>query len=193
MLRPMSHLAFTKHSSAHPRSNAGFTLIELITVSTIVAILLAIGVPSFRYVTQANRSTSEINGLLGDMQFARAEAIREGQTVTVCPTTDQASCSGTTTWDTGWLVYSDTGVAPTPASILKIQKGFSADKLQSDNGITAVTFSREGFAFGLPKPITFTLHDSTANAQYTRCLSLTIVGALSTQIGGANTVEGKPC
>jgi type IV fimbrial biogenesis protein FimT len=193
MLRPMSHLAFTQHYSASPRSNAGFTLIELITVSTIVAILLAIGVPSFRYVTQANRSTSEINGLLGDLQFARAEAIREGQTVTVCPTTDQASCSGTTSWQTGWLVYSNTGVAPTPASILKVQKGFSADNLQSDNGITAVTFSREGFAQGLPNPITFTLHASPANAQYTRCLSLTIVGALSTQVGGATTLEGNPC
>jgi type IV fimbrial biogenesis protein FimT len=196
MLGHMSHLPFTKHYSAHPpRSTAGFTLVELITVSTIVAILLAIGVPSFKYVTQANRSSSEINGLLGDMQFARAEAIREGQTVTVCPSTDQASCSGTASWQTGWLVYSNTGGAPTPASILKMQKTFSGlDTLQSDHGITAVTFSRDGFAFGLgPNPITFTLHDSTANAQYTRCLSLSIVGALSTQIGGATTAENKPC
>jgi type IV fimbrial biogenesis protein FimT len=196
MLRPMSHLAFTKHYSAHPRS-AGFTLIELITVSTIVAILLAIGVPSFRYVTQANRSTSEINGLLGDLQFARAEAIREGQTVTVCPSTNQTSCSGGPSWQGGWIVFSDSPVIGTVDgndAILKVQRGFTGlDTLQPDNGITAVTFSREGFAFGLPNQITFTLHDSTANAQYTRCLSLTIVGALSTQIAGVNTAEGIAC
>ena len=147
----MSHLPFTKYYLGHPlRSNAGFTLIELIIVTSIVAILLAVGVPSFKYVTQANRSSSEINGLLGDMQFARAEAIREGQTVTVCPSIDQASCSVSTSWQTGWLVYSDTGVPPAPASILKIQKAFSGlDTLQSDNGIKSVTFSRDGFAFGL--------------------------------------------
>lgn len=196
MLGPMSHLPFTKYYLGHPlRSNAGFTLIELIIVTSIVAILLAVGVPSFKYVTQANRSSSEINGLLGDMQFARAEAIREGQTVTVCPSVDQASCSVSTSWQTGWLVYSDTGVPPAPASILKIQKAFSGlDTLKSDNGIKSVTFSRDGFAFGLgPNPVTFTLHDSTVNAQYTRCLSLSIIGALSTQIGGATTAENNPC
>ncbi len=129
------------------------------------------------------------------MQFARAEAIREGQTVTICPSIDQASCSVSTTWQTGWLVYSNTGGAPAPASILKIQKAFSGqDTLQSDNGITSVTFSRDGFAFGLgASPVTFTLHASPSNAQYTRCLSLSIIGALSTQIGGATTAENKPC
>jgi hypothetical protein len=65
--------------------------------------------------------------------------------------------------------------------------------LQSDNNIKAVSFSRDGFSLNLPSAITFTLHDSTTNAQYTRCLSLTIIGALSTQIGGKQTAEGTTC
>jgi type IV fimbrial biogenesis protein FimT len=50
---------------------AGFTLIELIVVITIVSILMAVGVPSYRYVTNSNRMSAEVNGLLGDLQFAR--------------------------------------------------------------------------------------------------------------------------
>ncbi len=175
----------------------GFTLVEVLITIAIVAILLALAGPSFRYVTTANRASSEINGLLGDMQLARAEAIREGQPVTVCATTDGATCAGAgTTWKGGWFVFSDPGSTGimAPGTTLKFQKAFSSqDSLQADQGVNLVTFSRDGFALSLANPVTFTLKDSTANAQYTRCLSLTIVGALSTQIGGAQTAENQPC
>jgi type IV fimbrial biogenesis protein FimT len=199
----MSYSALTSnHSPASglPR-NSGFTLIELLTVSTVIAILLAIGVPSFRYVTAANRASAEINGLLGDMQFARAEAIREGQWVTICASSDQLTCAGGpgTNWNIGWIVFSDppdTGIFNNATdSYLKQQKTFSgSDTLVADQAVNTVTFSREGFAMSLPNPVTFTLHNAApVNANYTRCLSLTIVGALSTQIGGALTAEGGPC
>ena len=192
----MGDLLFTDGAQG-ARGDAGFTVIEILVTVAIVAILLALAGPSFRYVTTANRASSEINALLGDMQFARAEAIREGQPVTVCATTDGVACAGAgVAWNGGWFVFSDpgnTGVMPAGAA-LKFQKAFSSqDSLQADQGINLVTFSRDGFALSLPNPMKFTLKDSTANAQYTRCLSLTIVGALSTQIGGALTAEGSQC
>jgi type IV fimbrial biogenesis protein FimT len=199
----MSYSASTSdHTPARglPR-NPGFTLIELLSVITVIAILLTIGVPSFRFVTSANRASAEINGLLGDMQFARAEAIREGQTVTICATPDQVTCAGAgTNWNIGWMVFSDVGgtgvFAVGTDTYLKKQKTFSGtDSLQADQGINTVTFSRDGFAMSLPNPVTFTLHDASVppNPNFTRCLSLTIVGALSTQIGGGLTAEGPPC
>lgn len=184
------------------RRDAGFSLIELITVTSIVAILLAIGVPSFRYVTSANRASSEINGLLGDLQFARSEAIREGQTVTVCVSTDGSTCAtgaaASTSWQSGWLVFSDLGTTGTfdagTDSLLKVQKPFSGqDTLGADNSIKAITFSREGFALGLPGAIVLTLHDSSGTAAFTRCLSVTLVGALSTQTNGVTTAENASC
>jgi type IV fimbrial biogenesis protein FimT len=195
---PMCSFACINASSpAAPRQRqSGFTLIELLITISIMGILLAIGVPSFRYVTSANRASSEINRLLGDMQFARGEAIKEGQDVTVCSSTNSTSCAVSTSWDTGWIVYTNTGVPIIPAAaILKIQPKFSGtDTLQADHAISAVTFSREGFTASLPASgVTITLHTSPVDANYTRCLSATIVGALSTQIGGKNTVEGKPC
>ncbi|MGO9426711.1 MAG: Tfp pilus assembly protein FimT/FimU, partial [Steroidobacteraceae bacterium] len=63
---------------------AGFTMIEMLMTMAIAIIVLTIGVPSFRYVTNSNRIAGELNGLLGDLQFARAEAIKEGTNVTVC-------------------------------------------------------------------------------------------------------------
>jgi hypothetical protein len=61
--------------------------------------------------------------------------------------------------------------------------------LTLNHSVKAITFSREGFAMNLTSAVTFTLHDSTSKPQYTRCLSLTIVGALSTQLNGQQTAE----
>jgi type IV fimbrial biogenesis protein FimT len=176
----------------------GFSLMETLIVIAIIAILLALGVPSFKYVTQSNRSTSEINGMLGALQLARAEAIKEGQTVSICPSLDGATCNaGATDWETGWIIFSDSqpyGTINGADFVVRVQRGFtSADTLQSDNLVSIITFSREGFAMNLPNAVTFKLHTSPLNAAYARCLSLTIVGALSTQIAGAQTAEGVPC
>jgi hypothetical protein len=65
--------------------------------------------------------------------------------------------------------------------------------LTGDQATSQVTFSREGFTASLAGPVTFTLHNSTVNAQYTRCLSATIVGALSTQTSGNLTAENIAC
>jgi type IV fimbrial biogenesis protein FimT len=191
MVTPMISMASKQRRRTHRlavqrrlRRNPGFTLVEMMIVVSIIALLLAIGVPSFRYVTTSNRASTEINGLVGDLQFARSEAIREGQQINVCATTNGTSCVGSgTTWHTGWLVMQGT-------NILRIQPAFtSLDTLQSNHTVNTVSFSREGFASGLPSAITFTLNDSTSNAQYRRCLSLTIICALSTQIGGKLTAE----
>ena len=165
----------------------GVTMVELIIVICIVAILMAIAAPSYKYVTTANRVSSEVNGLLGDLQFARAEAIKEGQTITVCATTNGASCAAAgTPWTGGWLVF--TGAAPTANGLLRIQKPLSSgDQLTGNNNVSAVSFSREGFAASLPTGATLTLQDSTANIAYTRCLNITLVGAMTTQVHGQGT------
>jgi type IV fimbrial biogenesis protein FimT len=162
----------------------GFTLVELATVMTIVAILIAIGVPSYRYVTTSNRVSAEVNGLMGDLQFARSEALKEGQTVSVCiSSTDGKSCvTGTNSWENGWIVFSDpTGNATVDgnSTILRVQKQFSSKDTFQDN-IHAVTFNREGFATNLGTAnVTLTLHDPTSSKSWTRCLSMTPTGAMN--------------
>src|SRR5258707_3021385 len=86
----------------------GFTMIELLIVITIGAILMAIAIPSYRYVTTSNRVAGEINGLLGDVRFARYEAIKEGLNVTICPTqtASDTTCYASTTWTGGGLLRS---------------------------------------------------------------------------------------
>ena len=174
------------------KASAGFTLVELLTVITIVAILVALGMPSYRNVTDSNRISGEVNGLLGDMQYARSEAIKEGQTVTVCssanPTAAAPTCSGATSWQSGWIVFSDPNSNQTVDAnepVLKVQRPFAVgDTFNSAPATSAVTFNRECFALGIPNNITVTLHAVVPTANSTRCLQITIVGQLTTQTSG---------
>ena len=166
------------------RRHGGFSITELMVVVAIVAILLGIGAPSYRYITNSYRMSAEVNGLLGDLQYARAEAIREGQPVTACVSNDGASCTRGADWANGWIVFSAGGV-------LRVQGAFTGttpDTFIADSNVTAVTYNREGFATTAAGFVgtTLTLHDSTANSAWSRCLVITAVGLMTTQTHVSN-------
>ena len=172
---------------ADKRSMSGFTITELLMVIAISAILLVIGVPSFKYVTVSNRISTEVNGLLGDMQYARSMAIKQGLPVTVCASTDGANCNGGAAWQSGWIVFLDSNDDQTrqaSEAVLRTQTSFSStDTFVPDNGaFSAITFNREGYAStNAAVTVTLLLHDSTDNSAWTRCLAITPVGMLSTE------------
>jgi type IV fimbrial biogenesis protein FimT len=171
----------------------GFTMIEMLVTIAIAGILLTLAVPSFRYVTNSNRIAAEVNGLLGDLQFARAEAIKEGRTVTVCVSSNGTSCTNSTAWQTGWIVFADptdVGVVDPGETIFRIQNTFSStDNLLASNNVTAITFNRDGYAVGMANGTVITLHDATDTSAWTRCLAINLSGAMTTELynGGGCT------
>lgn len=173
----------------------GFTLTELIVVMVIVGILTAIGVPSFKYVTTSNRMSTEVNALLGDMQFARSQAVKEGQTVTICTSTDGVTCAGTTvnTWHVGWIVFLDTNgnhIQDGGEAVLRIQPAFTGGDtfVASTATFSYATFNRMGYApTGSTTTINISLHDSTSNTAWTRCLAVNPIGSAVTERYGAGT------
>ncbi len=91
---------FSTRSLPQSRS-AGFTLIELIVAVAILAILVAVAVPSFRELSLNNRSTSTTNELMADLAMARSEAVKNARRGRV-----QAKAGG---WNNGWTVAVEVG------------------------------------------------------------------------------------
>ncbi|TVQ38951.1 MAG: prepilin-type N-terminal cleavage/methylation domain-containing protein [Wenzhouxiangella sp.] len=85
-----------------PRSESGFSLIELMIAIAVLAILAAVALPALRTTIQNNRLTTQANDLLTAFQFARSEALRVNGDVIVCASSNLASCGGG--WQQGWIV-----------------------------------------------------------------------------------------
>jgi type IV fimbrial biogenesis protein FimT len=165
---------------------SGFTMVELIMTVAVGSILLTIGIPSFKYVTNSNRIAAEINGLLGDMQFARSEAIKEGVSVSVCISSNGTACTGgtTNTWQNGWIVISSAATT----GVLRVQAPFSStDTFVGTNSLGTVTFNRDGYANGIAAGTLIELHDSTHNQNWTRCLAISLSVIASETYGGLCT------
>jgi type IV fimbrial biogenesis protein FimT len=85
----------------------GVTLIELLTALTVLGVLMAIAAPSFRQFTANSRTTAATNQLVTALNMARSEALRRSSNVVVCTSSNQATCSGSTDWVDGWIVFAD--------------------------------------------------------------------------------------
>ncbi len=87
---------------------AGFNLLELLAAVAMIAILLAVGVPTFRTQVLNARLSSATNNMLSSLNFARAEAVGRQQAVSVCHRNSTGTgCSGNEGWEDGWVVYVD--------------------------------------------------------------------------------------
>jgi type IV fimbrial biogenesis protein FimT len=179
-----------------PAYQRGFSMTELVVVMLIVGVIAAIGSPSFKYVTTSNRISSEINALVGDLQYARSLAIKEGVPVSVCASTNGMHCDAGNNWQSGWIVFLDSSTAGTPGvvdageAIVRVQTAFSppGDTLMPLGGanLNAVRFNRMGYGglLGNAGGVTLALHDSTNTSQWTRCIEFSTVAMLTVETAG---------
>lgn len=65
------------------RTEKGFTLLELLMTVTVLGVLTALAVPSFREMMDRNAVISQANELVSSILLARSEAIKRSQPVVV--------------------------------------------------------------------------------------------------------------
>jgi type IV fimbrial biogenesis protein FimT len=86
----------------------GFTLIELMFTIVVLAVLLGVGVPNFRDFIRNSRLSTAANDLLADVNLARSESVKRRVPVSLCKSTDGATCeTSNTTAFKRWIVFVD--------------------------------------------------------------------------------------
>ena len=118
----------------------GFTLIELMVVVTLVAVLSAIAVPSFRDLLLNQRLAASTSDFVAALSLTRTEALKRSQLVTLTP-------KATKDWSSGWEVKSTVdGVATTLRAFEALPAGVTVDTGLSNGLNGKVNYDANGFS-----------------------------------------------
>jgi type IV fimbrial biogenesis protein FimT len=140
----------------------GFTMIELMVTVTIIAVMLGLGVPSFRNFIAGQKVKTASQDLMTALVIARSEAIKRNASVTVAPLTAD-------TWVSGWTV----SAAPS-ATVVHQQQAFS--------GVT-ITLAPSTVVFGSNGRPGATSKFQVTGTSTSKCVRVDLTGIPSSQTG----------
>jgi type IV fimbrial biogenesis protein FimT len=188
------------HSDRSPTGTIGargFTLIELMITVSVAVILIALGVPAFNSFVMNDRDITQINSLVASFNYARSEAIKQhlSSGVQVCPSTNGSTCSLTSKWACGWIVWNtdpslNTNANPALNSQAILQ---SVPAFSGSNTVTATLAGAAGTTFQyngtVTSPVAITICDSRG-ATYARDVEVNATGRVASSQTPGLSVSG---
>ena len=112
------------------RSARGFTFVEVLTTTTLIGTLMALGVPAFGSGLANVKLGSAANTLLFDLYLARSEAIKRNAHVVLCKSIDGETCEPDGGWEQGSIVFHDNnnnGTRDPTEAVIHKEQATSAD------------------------------------------------------------------
>lgn len=157
-----------------PSTRRGVTLVELMITLAVLAIALSLAAPAMGRFLERQAVQGAVERFTGDIRFARSEALKRGQAVSLCVAgvtgANGPSCaarSGDRGFAGGWLVFADfnaNGQRDTGETVLREQEGLSTQvaRLRDSGNQRFVTFQSTGVVHGGQGRIELTPGSATA-------------------------------
>lgn len=88
----------------------GFTLIEAMVATAVVAMTCCIAVPAVGAVAAKTRDATIRSAMVETLQRATTHAIATNSHTVICPSLDGQTCTRGVDWTPGWIAFADLGV-----------------------------------------------------------------------------------
>ena len=157
----------------------GFTIIELMVTIAVLAVALAIAVPSYTNMLINNRMASKTNEFVASLHYARSEAVKRGANVRTCASTDGVTCATTGDWDQGWIV-----LVEATSTVLTVYPPLSHGDTLVKSGLQtrAIRFDGNGMSAGFNG--TVTLCDRDGDPKKARAVIISNAGRIQLAADG---------
>jgi len=159
----------------------GFTLVEMMITLVVAAILIGLAVPSYFNMVQNNHIVATVNKLSASLNYARLEAIKRGEQVSVCSAASAAldSCGTAAQWGQGWVVFvdeNDNNAIDVGDTLIRVNE-------QLPTGVTITTgsaiVSYDGTGFLTGNPINLTISAGGCTGDSGRQMAISASGRLT--------------
>lgn len=133
-----------------PRSN-GFTLPEALATLSVLSILGFGVVPGMLAMIRNNQLASVTNEFVAHLHLTRSEAIKTGNKVIMCPSSDGASCDKSSQWQYGWIVFQELNHNNQPDAgerLIQTHAGITGFTIRSGVSRQRVKYSPLGNSYG---------------------------------------------
>jgi len=177
---------------ARPRQ-LGLSLVELLVVSLISGLLVALAAPSFSAQVHAQRGSALASDLFASLQLTRIAAITRNDRVVMCKSADGSACSAAGGWQQGWIVFHDrnNNAALDPGeTVIERQQGLSPGWWLAGNGPVSnyVSYGSTGYSklvSGAFQAGTFTMCPQGGGARDARQIVINSAGRVRVQKAAA--------
>ena len=167
------------------KKQSGFTLLELIITTGIIAIVMVFAVPAMGTFIKNDRLSTQINTLVSHLAYARSQSVTNAQQVILCASENLTSCSSSGNWSKGWILFIDAdGDSSFSAGeeILRAKQELSGANTLTSSAGSKIIYDSRGFASDSNG--TFSLCDDRGA---TKMKSLTISPTGRVRQGGSTT------
>ncbi len=179
------------------KTKSGFTLVELLISVALIAIITTYAIPNYRDFVRNNKIISSTNDFVSTLNIARAEAAKRKVTVSICGSTDAATCN-TNKFEDGWIVFTDVnfdGAINGADELLIVQSDIGSVFVRgvsfSNNAI--VKYSSRGT---IDSTGSFVVCDEKRGPKFAKAMNINVTGRIraatdDTGTGIVNDVDGS--
>lgn len=154
--------------------SAGFTLLEMMVVISIIGILVAIAIPGFGYLAASTKVKGASTELYLALIRTRSEAVKRNRSVAIV-----ASADG---WQAGWQIIADTSPTPPDGDFdvgagdrLVIEQG-ELKRVSITSADDSIVFRPTGRVAGASPAFVVTSEDQDRKVDLKRCVFADLTG-----------------